>query len=403
MNRTTKKSLPFLHSLSVACIALVGLAAIIGSGGSSSNSPAIVELNIEPIISVLDMGSSELYEAFTIDADGNVTNVSDQVSWSLENQSGIVEFSENPDFPGFAYALAVMVGTDDVVATLGEFSAKAAVTVVAVQLVGLVVSPKDMDLSIGTEDVFIAEGTYDDGHKQDLTNESVWFSANPGIVSVSENGVATAESAGTTMVTASVDGLSDDASITVHELVEIESVEVSPQDVLMFLEGVQQFNAFANYTDGSVQNITSSALWISSDTNVIAQDIFRKGFFHAKSEGSAEIAAEFGIRNKGATNVTVEKVLVTHIIVTPRNFTLPVGETKRYFTEAATSDGKFFSVNQLPSQSYSISDPSIAYISNNPENKGILTALKDGTTDVFSTYEHEGVIYSAQATVTVSP
>jgi hypothetical protein len=402
MNFGIKKHLPFWHAFLVVCVGIFGLAAIIASGGSSS-SPEIVQLDIEPKIATLDLGSSEPYQALAIDANGKVTDVSDRVSWSLENESGIVELSENPDYPGKAFALAVEVGQDNIVASLGELTTKASVTVVDSVLIDLNVTPENVSLITGGGEALQAEGTYDDGHTQDLTDESIWSSSNEGIASVTEIGVVTGESAGSATVSALLDGLSDGASVEVRDPVEIDFIEVSPQDVELIIGGFQQYNALAHYTDGDVRNVTKSALWISSNPNVANQDLFRKGQFNTMAEGTVEISAELGINNVGTSTLSVIRFFISDIIVTPKDFTLAVGKSKRYFTEAIGPDGKLYSVNSSPNQSYDTADPSIAYISNDPENKGRLVGLKLGTTTVFSTFIYEGFVYSDETTVTVTP
>jgi hypothetical protein len=389
--------------MKILSVAIVWAAIFLAGCSSSSNPPAIVELNIEPKIATLDLGSSEPYQALAMDSNGTVTDVSDRVSWSLENESGIVELSDNPDYPGEAFALAVLVGQDNIVATLGELTTKAAVTVVNSALVDLIVTPDRADLSSGAEEALQAEGTYDDGHTQDLTDESVWSSSNEGIASVTDSGIVTAESEGDAMITATLDGLSDDASIFVRDPVGIDFIEVSPQNVETVIEGSQQYSALAHYTDGEIRNVTNSALWISSNPNVANHDLFRKGQFNAMAEGTTEISAELGINNVGTSTMSVIRFFITDITVTPKDFTLAVGENRGYFTEAMASDGRLYSVNSSPNQSYDTADPSIAYISNNPENKGRLVGLNPGTTTVFSTFVYEGFVYSDETTVTVTP
>ena len=405
MHGVIKKILSFWQTFSMICIVLFGLAAIIASGGSSSSpaSPAIVQLDIEPKIATLDLGTSEPYQAIAMDADGNVSDVSDQVSWSLENESGIVELSENPDYPGKAFALTVAVGQDNIVATLDELTTKASVTVVDGILIDLAVSPQTVDLVTGYREFLQAEGTYDDGHTQDLTDESLWTSSNEGIVSVTENGEASGESEGNATVTASLDGLSDDASFVVRDPVEVDFIEVTPQDVELIEGSSREYRAFAHYTDGSMSNVTSSALWRSSNNNVAIPDSSQKGRFTAQAEGTAEISAEFGFKNIGTSTLEVIRFFISGITVVPKDVTVQVGEMRNYFTEAIASDGKLYSVNHSPDQSYDTADPSIAYISNDPENKGRLVSLNPGTTIVFSTFVYEDFVYSDETSVTVTP
>lgn len=378
------------------------LALLVGCSDSSDRKPeqppSITDLNIEPAYIVLDIGSSETYRAQATYSNGEVRNVSGDVSWSLESDTGIVELSAGADK---LLATAVMAGQDNLRATLGSQTATSFIEVVEAALVELTVSPAEAEMLVGYTQTFTAKGLYDDGHTQDLTDESAWSSDNPTVASVSDNGVVTGESKGAASISASMGDLSAGATVDVHEEVEIESIEVSPQNVRLFIDGYQQFNAVAHYSNGDTQIVTKDALWISSDTDVVAQDFFNKGQFNAVSVGSAEVTAELGIRNKGTTQVTVEEIVITHIVVTPRYFTLPVGNKKRYYTEAATSDGQFRSLNQSDDLRYEVADDSVAYISNTPGNRGELTALQSGTTTVTSTFEYEGEEFTDQTTLTV--
>lgn len=365
----------------------------------------LVNLDIEPKISVLDIGTSEYYKAVATYSDGTVTEVSDQVSWSLENNSGIIVPKNDPDYPGLTFAEAVQVGTDNLIAALESMTTTASVTVVDVVLVSLAISPSETSVPIGSEVTFAAEGTYSDGHTQDLTEESAWSSSNTAAVSNPDMGVANAVGEGVASITASFDSAtSNSANVAVHDPKEIILIEVSPIFSQLFVDGEQLFSARAHYSDGSIDLIpNSSLLWISSDTTVAAQDIYRKGLFRAQSVGSAIITADYGIRYQGTALITVDEAVLEGIVVTPRDASLAVGEQRSYFTEALVSDGSQRSINQSANQSYSVGDPSIAYISNLPENKGQLQGLKTGTTSVISTFVYEGQTYTDQATVTVTP
>lgn len=388
----------------------IGALLLGGCSSSDNNSPPppvtpeIVRLDIEPKIATLDVGTSDLYRALATDVEGRISDVTNTVQWSLEGQSGIVEISNNPAYPESAFVLAVSAGQDNIVAQLGGVSTTSAITVVDVQLVDLAVSPAGATLPTGATAQFSAEGTYDDGHVQDLTDESTWTAADPAIASVSNQGLVTALSEGSTAITATLNGFSDDANMTVRDPVEVESVEVTPQDVEMLLDGDQQFNARVHYTDGSTQVITGSALWISSSPNVVVQAPgSRKGQFIALSEGSATITAELDINNTGQTQVTVTKLFILGIQISPSIATLAVGETRRFFTEAIDSAGRPYSINQSPDLSYSIEDPAIAYVSNSPADKGRLTALAPGTTKLLASFEYEGFVYWNEAMITVIP
>ena len=386
-------------------IGLILASLLTGCSDSSDSNKGVTykKLAVEPPLATLDIGSSERFIALVTDSENVVKDVSDQVTWYLEFDSGILEPVDSPEHPGLSFALAVMSGQDNLVAALGSLSAKSAINVVEAELIELTVTPNSADMLVASEQAFTAEGEYDDGHTEDLTDESTWSSGESSIVSITDEGVATAQEKGSTSISASLDGLSNTANITVHELVEVVSIEVTPAHVTLFLESSRFFTAVAHYSDGTMQAVTNQVLWRSSDTAILANDVFLAGQFHTgEIEGEVELSALLSSNTKGSTSVTVEKIVVTHIVVSPKSWELTVGSKKRYFTEAVTSDaGKLVSVNQSPNQFYEVSDPSVAYISNNPDDKGHLTGLSEGTVVVMSTFKYEGETYTDQATLTV--
>ena len=92
------------------------------------------------------------------------------------------------------------------------------------------------------------------------------------------------------------------------------------------------------------------------------------------------------------------EVEIEGIVVTPRDAEVPVGQTRRYFTEALLSDGSQSSVNSSDGQYYSVDDPTIAYISNNPDSKGQLLGLKPGSTTIRSTFIYEDETFTDENT-----
>jgi len=375
------------------------------AGCSSSSDPAptppaqIVEILVEPKLSILTVGTSEHYQAYAVDDQGNVTDVSDQVTWSLQKDDGTVELST--DSPGLT--LALVAGTDNITATLDQLTNTSAVTVVDAVLNTLAVTPIDAHLLLGTEEIYTVVGAYSDGRTQDLTDESDWSSVNPNVVSITASGVATAESQGTSDITASLNGISDTVGVVVHADTDLDFVRVTPQLAKQFEGNKQAFVATAVFTDGSEDIITYSVLWRTSDSGV-AQPQLLKGLFKASAVGEALITAkpDGHLESEGATMI-VGEIIMSHIVMTPNDATVTVGNTTKYNTETVETDGDHTSVNESENQSYQVRNPSIAYISNLPGNEGELQGLKPGTTQVISTFEHEGIVYSTSTDVTVVP
>ena len=377
--------------------------ALFMAGCSSSNDPAptpppeIVEILVEPKLSILTVGTSEHYQAYAIDVEGTISDVSDQVAWTLQNDDNTVELSS--DSPGLT--LAVTAGTDNIIATLDQLTNTSAVTVVNATLNTFVVTPADADLLSGTEEIYTAEGTYSDGHTQDLTEDSAWVSNDPGVVSITDDGVATAGLQGTATITASFDGKSDTGNVVVHT--DIESVRVTPQLTKQFLGNMQAFVATAVFTDGSEDIITYDVLW-RSDNTAVAAPTLGAGLYKAIAVGEALISAKpLGHPESEGATMIVGEIIMSHIVMTPNDVTVTVGDTINYRTSAVDTSGDEYPLNDNPDHSYQVRNPGIAYISNLPGKEGKLTGLNAGTTQVISTFEHEGIVYSTSTDVTVEP
>src|SRR5580658_508010 len=101
-----------------------------------------------------------------------------------------------------------------------------------------------------------------DGTTQNPTTVT-WSSAQSSVAAVNAQGYVTAAGKGTAQVSAAYNGLTGSAAIAVGPPALV-SIKVSPTPSSLPLGETQQFAATGNYTDGSTQNLTQSATWISS-------------------------------------------------------------------------------------------------------------------------------------------
>jgi hypothetical protein len=82
-------------------------------------------------------------------------------------------------------------------------------------LVSIAVTPIPATLKVGQTQQFNATGTYADASTADLTNQVVWTSDAPTVVSVDAGGIGTAKGAGTAHLTATQGSVSGQGSVTV--------------------------------------------------------------------------------------------------------------------------------------------------------------------------------------------
>ena len=159
-------------------------------------------------------------------------------------------------------------------------------------------------LVVGSTQQFIATGTYSDGSIVDITSQVTWASDTTGIVTISSTGLVTGVAAGTADIRATLDGITNPAvslvvvapasttttTPTTTSAVTLSSIVVAPPfpDDLA-VGSTQQFTAKGIYSDGSTEDITSQATWVS-DTPATAT-ISSAGLATGVAAGTANITA----------------------------------------------------------------------------------------------------------------
>ncbi len=111
------------------------------------------------------------------------------------------------------------------------------------------------------------------------------------VVTIDSGGLATALRAGTAGITATLDGVTGDATLTVTPPQPV-SIAVTPQSPSVSLGNSRQFTATASLTNGSTADATSSVAWASS--NPLVATIGTGGLATAVGIGTADISATSG-------------------------------------------------------------------------------------------------------------
>jgi 6-phosphogluconolactonase (cycloisomerase 2 family) len=163
------------------------------------------------------------------------------------------------------------------------------------------VSPANSSVPLGRTQQFTATGMLSDGSAQDLTSTVTWSSSVPTVGTISNAGLASSKNQGSTIILATSGSVSGSTnwSVVAPALV---SIAVSPANDSVPKGTNLQFNAMGTFTDGSVQDLTSSVMWLSSQHSVIS--VSSAGLASGVTTGKATItAASVGV--SGSTSVTV--------------------------------------------------------------------------------------------------
>lgn len=201
----------------------------------------------------------------------------------------------------------VAPGTATITATSEGRSGTATVTVTAtlVPVATVTVEPSTATVASGSTRTFTATVTDENGGV--LTNRVVtWSSSNPSVATVSSTGVVTAVATGalvgTVTITASAEGKSGSASVTVTAG-PVASVRITPTSTSVAAGTKVSLTAEASDAAGNLISGVSFA-WSSSNPSIASVD--GAGEVNAKREGTVTITATTaGIT--GSATVTVTK------------------------------------------------------------------------------------------------
>lgn len=109
----------------------------------------------------------------------------------------------------------VAFGSSIMNASFNGKTASTTVTVPALTLVSIAVTPATASIVVGTQQQFVATATYSDSSNANITNSAAWTSGTVANATVLNTGVATGIAAGTSNITATAGGQSGSALLTV--------------------------------------------------------------------------------------------------------------------------------------------------------------------------------------------
>ncbi len=188
-----------------------------------------------------------------------------------------------------------------------SISGSAALSVTPAVLESISITPANTTIPLGITEQLTATGTYSDHSTQNITSNVTWSSSASTVAAVDE-GLAEADSVGTTTITASTmlasgSTITGSTGLTV-EAAQLTTVVVSPAGDFLQVNNTQQYTASGIFTDASSQDLTKTATW-SSGTPAVAS-ISTQGMATALKAGSTTIGAAVTTPTlSGSTALTV--------------------------------------------------------------------------------------------------
>ena len=331
----------------------------------------------------LETGDTLQFEAVAFNSYGETVPAAALTWASSDPAAGTI------DDDGVFTALAA--GTTTVTAASGDIAGTAVVTVSSDEpvLSRIAITPPAITLNAGDEETFVA--TAYDQHGTAMPADAVaWASSDPAAGTIDDGGLFIALDAGTTTITATADGITGAADVTVVR--PAPGVVVSPPAIT--LDEGETWLFTATLVDPEDDALFSGVVaWSSHDETVGTID--EDGFFTALSEGAVTITATIdGSGEIGTAVVTVRpaSAFPARIAISPSDFTIAAGQDLRLTATVYDQYG-----DEMPgvAVAFESSDPHIGTI----DDSGLFAALKDDSVVLTAT---AGDI-SGSARVTVEP
>ena len=246
----------------------VGSAGITATlGGVTSNATA---LTVQPLSSIaispsspnnLAVGGTQHFTAIGTFADGSLMDITSLVTWSSAT-ANIATITAG------GAATGVKTGTDKITAALsGITSQPVALNVIALSAISVAPS-SPANMGVGATQHFTATGSYSDGSTADFTSQVVWSSSNSTVATIASGGIATAVGGGTTNITATFGGLTSQPITLMVKVLSAIIIEPATTPRNVNVGASLPFIAVGIFSDGSMSDITSQVIWISSNTNI---------------------------------------------------------------------------------------------------------------------------------------
>ncbi|MGO9606457.1 MAG: beta strand repeat-containing protein [Candidatus Binataceae bacterium] len=269
-------------------------------------------------------------------------------------------------------------------------------------LKSLTIDPVNSSIAIGTKVQLHATGTFENKTTKDVTESVTWGSADPKITTVSNaagsKGLATGGAVGATIVAVELQGVKGVSTSTVTQA-SLKSITVMPVNPVVAKGTTVQMAAFGNFSDGSVQNLSTQVGWSSANSSIaqVSNASGTQGLVTGLSAGNTPITATFnGIQ--GATTVTVTAATLTAITITVPVAAIAKGTTVQLTATCNFSDGTTQDcTNQV---SWTSGNSGIAQVSDTAPSKGLVTGVGVGNTTVSGSLG--GIQGSETATVTAA-
>ena len=340
-----------------------------------------LELNCpSPSSIVVETGASTYKEnlqyslfAIILYDNGESRLMSDGCSWQSMDSS-LAEIS------GSTF-LTKSAGTVEIRGNCDSTDVSTLIQIESANITSISVVPSTSSLVVGESKSLQVLALFDDNSIVDISNEAVFTSSNSSVIDSTGLDGIRGLGAGSAQITVSFSGQSSTHDSTVREA-SLNSLELSPP-LWTGAQGIsKQFYATGIYDDDSHSDVTNAVTWSSSNLSVAT--INASGLVSLVGGGTATITAEY-LGQTQSVQVVSESDPIQSVTISPDVAVIP-----NHFDVKMTATALFASGESLDitDQVYwSVSNSSIASVSNLSGQEGLLSTSTPGSVIVKASYQ----------------
>ncbi len=363
-----------------------GTAKITATSGEVSAQATVTVSPIPANAVVVSPGEATVFVGKTVTLKATVTDASGDpltgrpISWKTSAAS-VATVSTS------GVVTAKAPGKATITATSEGKSGTSTITVELVPVATVDMNPGELRLEIGKTGTITATPKASDGTP--LTGRDIdWKSRDPAVATVSQSGVVTAKSTGSTIVEATSEGRTGVTLVTVADI-PVSSVVVTPDaDTLVVGKSV---TLVAKTYDAASNELSGRDIdWTSSNDDVAT--VSSAGKVIALAPGSVTITATSEGKSDKATMTVI--AAVSSVAVSPDSISLIVGKTSTLAAAVKDADGNTLGGRAV---SWKSDKTGVATVGSD----GAVTAVAPGIAMITAT--SEGKNGSAKVVVTLEP
>ncbi len=352
-------------------------------GGKSAIVPVTVVglpvglVRVSPTTSTVLVGATTTLSAEVFDA-GGAPMTGRPVTWSSNNPATATVGSDG-------VVIGVTPGVVSISATASGVRGTAVITVRPVPVASVTISPTTGSVFIG-QSLQLTAAT-DDSTGTALPGRPVtWTSSAPSTASVSSNGLVTGLFPGTVTITATSEGKSGTAQVSVT-LIPVNSIQIIPSSATISVG--KTAGLIAQLLDAAGAPLAGRTVTWSSDKPQIAS-VASDGVVTAVSAGQATVTATAEGKSTTAS-ITVTPVPVGSVSISPTSASITAGSTQQFSAVVKDAQGNVLGGRVV---SWLSGAPAVATI----DQTGRATAIGTGSAIIIATSEGQ----QATGTLTVT-